>query len=193
MPDRLSPIIFANLLVLGAALLLTLRLIYPAYRMSQDFLTTVLRVAGWSLGLMGLLGVMMHLGWLIGTALWLTLLISLLMIMDRYRRGEYRAFMACLGMAATRDIPLDEVAEAFSAASDNAVRRRIRLLCLRPGAVAGERIRRVDGRGVNLDADLARPCMRHGNVHDLEDLRPAVRHKSYCPHRFSSTELGVGV
>lgn len=104
-----------TLLVLGAAWLITVRLIF-ARRASQgdDLMQRGMTIAGWLMVLLGLAGVI---GALVGAAAVAPCFVAiavLIMAIDRYRHNERRSLLWALALAAERGIPLEQAARAFA-------------------------------------------------------------------------------
>jgi type II secretory pathway component PulF len=124
MGDSLGPFNLLLLALPGIALKIAVRVMYaqrsfaaadPLRILLQAASTVMLVLAalGGTLGILGpptSIGVVV-LGWIPALAV---SLVVVLMVIDRYRRGEHRALVWSVALAAERNIPLPEAARAFA-------------------------------------------------------------------------------
>ena len=127
--DTLGPLNACGLILLGAALLWTVRLVYGARdQRGEDLLWRLLVVTGWLLLLAGFLGVLTgFLGWY-SILIWLALLAVMFMAFGKYEDAERKSLLWVLAVAADRGIPLGAAVRSLAAERSVGRGRRARYL-----------------------------------------------------------------
>lgn len=112
--EGLGPFSWLILLVPGIALLLAARIFYRQQVQTSNIGRLVVSVAAWLMILLAIIGTS------VGSLYWLSLvfipilIVSLLMLIDRFRRNEHHALLNSLAFAAEKGIPLPETARAYA-------------------------------------------------------------------------------
>ncbi|MFV1968435.1 MAG: type II secretion system F family protein [Pirellulaceae bacterium] len=113
--EYVGPISLIVLIPLGVALLWSVSLAYRARGLSvDDPLRLVLTFSGWTLIILGLMGAVTHLLVVAAPIGWLIVLAVIAMAVARYRVLERRALLWSFSIAASKGIPLEQAARAFS-------------------------------------------------------------------------------
>ena len=154
--DYVNSLNSAGFIILGVATLWSVRLIYGARRgPSDDLLKRLFLLAGWILILGGSLG-------FVGPATGLFFLLYLVCFVlamaayFRYMRGERRALLWSLAIAAERGIPLEQAARAFADERSVQIGTRVAKLAnlLEDGVPLPSAVR-MSGNPLTMDALLA--------------------------------------
>lgn len=113
--ETLGPLNTIGLLILGAALLWSVHLVYGARRRGgDDLMWRVLVVTGWLLILAGCLGMLVGMLSWIAIGFWLMLIVVLLMALGKYQDAERKSLLWVLAVAAEKGIPLPGAARSLA-------------------------------------------------------------------------------
>ncbi|MCO6458102.1 MAG: type II secretion system F family protein, partial [Pirellulaceae bacterium] len=113
--NSLGPLNTAGLLVLGVAVLWTVRLVYGVRgAQGEDLMRRLLLVTGWMLVVTGALGVLAGLLSWLSLGFWLLALIVVLMTLARYQDCERRSLLWTLAIAAEKQIPLSDAVRSLA-------------------------------------------------------------------------------
>lgn len=103
------------LIWIGIAVLWAERVAYHGARTSvDDPIRLMLKIGGWVLIILGILGTEFQLMVFLSPFAWGVTIAILIVAFVRYRTGERRALIACLAAAAEHQIPLELAARAFA-------------------------------------------------------------------------------
>ena len=156
----MNPVHFFAFVLLGAALLSAVRLIYGGRgRVSEDIIKRLLLMTGWILVIVGTL---VGLGGLAGPLVLFPLLAMCALALGyfKYMAGERRALLWALAVAVEKGIPLQQAARAF--ADERSVQ-----LGLRASRLADRRCPRNGRRPVARRTGIvAAPAIAAGVVQD---------------------------
>jgi type II secretory pathway component PulF len=110
----LEPISLVILLVPGLALLIVLRIFYRRQVVTSSIVRMSLSITAWLLIAMAIVG--MGVSSLLYLSLFYLplLIIGMLMVLDRYRRGEHHTLLHTLAFSAEKGVPLPEAARAYA-------------------------------------------------------------------------------
>lgn len=133
--EPLGSLALLVLLVPGITLLMALRIFYRKQVVTSSAARIALSLTAWVLILLAMLGTGMGSLALLSSWYLPLLVISLLMICDRYRQGEHHALLHSLAFSAEKGVPLPEAARAF--AQENAGDSGTRALALAERIEAG--------------------------------------------------------
>jgi general secretion pathway protein F len=119
----------------GLALVVVARTLFPAQKGQRPEMQQLLRMAGGLLLLLALTGATFGLVGFVAIPAIPSFLVVVLMIVDRYRRGEHQALLFTLAAGARRWVPLSESARAFADENggDTSTRASILADCLDRG------------------------------------------------------------
>ncbi|MFV2067191.1 MAG: type II secretion system F family protein [Pirellulales bacterium] len=106
---------FAGMLILGAALLFTLHLMYgPADVEARDEIHLALNLAGWTMVYLGLFICLIAILGAVGLLLWFLLPVVALMVYAQRRAMQRRILLSMLAIATERSLPLETALAAFA-------------------------------------------------------------------------------
>ncbi|WP_425614826.1 type II secretion system F family protein [Anatilimnocola sp. NA78] len=165
--EQLGPLALSILLVPGVALLMALRLFYRRQMVtSSNQARLALSLAAWILIYLGIFGAGIGSFAVLSVVYGPILIVSILMLIDRFRRSEHHALLNALAFATERGIPLAETARAYAQehAGDTGVRALYLAERLEAGATLAEATRQARLR-------LNTPMRLAVNLSDLSALR----------------------
>jgi type II secretory pathway component PulF len=170
--ESLGALNLIGLILLGAALLWTVYLVYGRRGLtSDDALKRILIIAAWTMIFMGALGLITGLTGFAAVALWLIIPVVVIISVHKYRVSESRALLWVLAIAAERGIPLERVVRAFAdGRSDEMGLRALRLADLLDAGVPLPAALRQSRHPLPRDAVLA-----VGIGCEMGQLGPALR------------------
>jgi len=179
----MSAIGFASLVLLGVSLLVAVRLIYQDGPRGPDAVYFVLKVAGWTIFYLGLMGAMWSGGSILGLLLWVFTLITSIMVLQQYRAVKYQSMIDAISLAMKKQIGLEGILQAFSHDEDPAIGLRAQRIgqWLREGmalADACEKARIPLPIGHQLALRMERPLDDSLGVSDVGGDRVATAHSS---------------
>jgi type II secretory pathway component PulF len=129
----------------GLALVVVARTLFPAQKGQRPEMQQLLRMAGGLLLLLALTGATFGLVGFVAIPAIPSFLVVVLMIVDRYRRGEHQALLFTLAAGARRWVPLSESARAFADENggDTSTRASILADCLDRGMSLRQAVRQA--------------------------------------------------
>ena len=171
--ESLGPINLGGLIVLGFALMWTVRLVYGRRRATaDDAVKQLLLIGAWLLVALGTAGVIIGMTGPLSLFLLLATPVIVLMCVAEYRASERRSLLFALATAAEKGLPLEAAARNFALERDDSLGYRAARLAdaLAAGAPLPAALART-GHPLPLDALLA---VRVG--YETGSLGPALRH-----------------
>lgn len=143
-----------------------------SFTTGTDLVTTLLRVVGWVMLLIGILVMLVFMSHVFALFLWLATIVVLVSTVVRYFAAEQQSLVWALTVAAERGIPLESAARAFADERNDRIGRRATLLAdyLEAGvplSLALKRSKTFVPSAIMLAADLGQ---------ESGDLGAALRH-----------------